>query len=322
MKTQAVGLNNQIVKNHNPVLKELKKNWDMYLLLVPAIAYFLVFAYAPMVGLAIGFIDYKTFAPGGFFEKIFSSEWVGLEYVKEMFGIPVFWQIVRNTMVLNILGLVIGFPAPIILALMLNEIGRKYVKRVMQSLLYLPHFMSWIVLGGIVYAVLSPKYGVVNQLIRAVGLNEVYFMSHESWWIVVYTLTAVWQGAGWGTIIYLAAITNIDPSLYEAAQIDGAGRLKQMWYVTLPGIMPTVVILLILDVGKMVSIGIEQPLALGNPVVGDVSNVISTYIYDLGVKQGNYSLTTAVGMVQSVINLILIVFANKMAKRAGGEGIW
>ena len=299
-----------------PVIKELKKNYDLYLLLLPAVVFFILFAYVPMFGLVIAFKDYNIF------QGVFGSEWSGLANFKEMFSIPEFWQITRNTLLLNFLGLVVGFPAPILIALMLNEIRSKLFKRVSQSLLYLPHFMSWIVLGGIIYAVLSPKYGIVNEIIRWLGFGEIYFMADKFWWIIVYTLSAVWQSAGWGTIIYLAAMTAIDPSLYEAASIDGAGRLRKIWSVTIPSIMPTVIILFILAIGQMVTIGIEQPLALANPVVTEVSEVISTYIYAVGIKQGEFGLTTAVGLVQSVMNLVLILTANHWAKRAGGEGLW
>jgi putative aldouronate transport system permease protein len=307
-------------KNHaittNPALKEWKKNYDLYLLLIPAVVFFILFAYVPMGGLIIAFKDYNIF------KGIWASDWSGLMNFREMFSIPEFWRMTRNTLVLNLLGLLVCFPAPIILALMLNEVRSKWLKKISQSLLYLPHFMSWIVLGGIVYALMSPKYGIINEMMRWVGLDEIYFMADTTWWITTYTLTAVWQSAGWGTIIYLAAITSIDPSLYEAASIDGAGRLRKIVSVTIPSILPTIIILFILAVGNMVSIGIEQPLALANPAVGDVSEVISTYVYRVGIKQGDFGLTTAVGMVQSIINLVLIVLANRFARKAGGEGLW
>lgn len=315
-------MKDQAVKRFNTsgatqtALKEWKKNYALYLLLLPAAAFFIIFAYIPMGGLIIAFKDYNIFT------GIWESDWAGLANFKEMFSIPEFFRITRNTLLLNLLGLLICFPAPIVLALLLNEVRSKYFKKISQSLLYLPHFMSWIVLGGIVYAVLSPKYGIVNEIMRWVGMNEFYFMADKTSWIIIYTLSAVWQSAGWGTIIYLAAITAIDPSLYEAASIDGAGRLRKIISITIPSIMPTIIILFILAVGNMVSIGIEQPLALANAVVGDVSEVISTYVYRVGIKQGDFALTTAVGMVQSVINLILIVTANHFAKKAGGESLW
>jgi len=293
-----------------------KRNADLYLYIAPAALYFGVFAYVPMFGLVIAFQDYNIF------RGVFGSEWVGLENFRSMFAIPDFWRIVRNTLMLNALCLAAGFPAPILLALMLGEIASSFVRRFCQSLLYLPHFMSWIVLGGMVYAVLSPTHGVVNAVLRSFGMNEIYFMASEFWWVIVYALADVWQSAGWVTIIYLAAMSAIDPALYEAAAVDGAGRLRRVLHVTLPGIAPTAALLFILTVGRLVSIGIEQPLALQNPAVMDVAQVISTYIYHAGVRQGEFGLTTAVGLAQSVINLVLVLGANRIARARLGEGLW
>ncbi|RAV11140.1 ABC transporter permease [Paenibacillus contaminans] len=304
------------IKRKSAFTKELFKNYDLYLLLIPGAIFFFVFCYIPMFGLVVAFKDYNIF------KGVFESDWVGLQHFKEMLQIPDFYRIIRNTLLLNVLGLIVGFPAPIILALMLNEIRAKYFKRVTQSLLYLPHFMSWVIMGGIIYNLLSPKYGIVNELMRTMGMEEIYFMIEEVWWVITYTLSSVWAGAGWGTIIYLAAMTTIDPSLYEAAVMDGAGRWKKMIHITIPGIMPTVVILLILNIGHMVSIGVEHPFALQNPVVMNISEVISTYVYSAGIKQGLFGITTAIGMSQSVINLILVLGANYFAKRLGNEGLW
>jgi putative aldouronate transport system permease protein len=303
-------------KTRSAFSKELFKNYDLYLLLVPGVIFFFVFCYIPMFGLVVAFKDYNIF------KGVFASDWVGLEHFRTMLEIPDFYRIVRNTLLLNVLGLIVGFPAPIILALLLNEVRAKYFKRISQSLLYLPHFMSWVIMGGIILNLLSPKYGIVNATLRFMGMEEIYFMIEEVWWVITYTLSSVWAGAGWGTIIYLAAMTTIDPSLYEAANIDGAGRWKRMVHITLPGIMPTVVVLLILNVGHMVSIGVEHPFALQNPVVMNIADVISTYVYSAGIKQGMFGLTTAIGMSQAVINLILVLGANYFAKRLGNEGLW
>lgn len=296
--------------------KEWKRNYDLYLYLMPGFFYFLLFAYVPMLGLVVAFKDYNMF------KGFWASDWVGLDNFREMLELPSFYSAIRNTLVLNLLGLAIGFPAPIVLALMLNEVRSKYFKRINQSLMYLPHFMSWIVLGGILYNVLSPRYGIVNELLRKLGLPEIYFMIDSGWWIAVFTLSGIWAGAGWGTILYLATMTTIDPSLYEAAVMDGAGRWRKIWHITMPGIMPTVVILLIFGFGRMVSIGFEHPFALANPVVTDVSEVLSTYIYSLGIRQGAFSVTTAIGLVQAVVNLALVYGANRAAKRLGHEGLW
>ncbi|MDF2651923.1 MAG: sugar transporter ATPase [Paenibacillus sp.] len=303
-------------KPRNAFTKEIVKNYDLYLLLVPGVIFFFVFCYIPMFGLIVAFKDYNIF------KGVFASDWVGLAHFRDMLTIPDFYRIVRNTLLLNVLGLIVGFPAPIILALLLNEVRSKYFKKISQSLLYLPHFMSWIIMGGIIYNILSPKYGIANDILRFFGMEEIYFMIDKVWWVITYTLSSVWAGAGWGTIIYLAAMTTIDPSLYEAANIDGAGRWKKIIHITIPGIMPTVIILLILNVGHMVSIGFEHPFALQNPVVMDISEVISTYIYSAGIKQGLFGLTTAIGMSQAVINLFLVLGANYLAKRFGNEGLW
>ncbi|UVI32807.1 ABC transporter permease [Paenibacillus spongiae] len=296
--------------------KRIRKNWDLYACLSPGLIYFFIFSYIPMFGLLIAFKDYNIF------RGVFDSPWNNFAYFKEMVQLPDFYKIVRNTLMLNVLGLVIGFPAPIILAIMLNEVGSKYFKRISQSLLYLPHFMSWVLMGGMIYALLSPKFGIVNLVLQWIGLEPIYFMASNSWWVSVFIGSGIWAGVGWGTIIYLAAMTTLDPHLYEAASIDGAGRWKKIVNITIPGIMPTIVILLILNIGHMVSIGFEQPYALMNPLVMDVADVLSTYIYELGIRQGGFGLTTAIGMVQSIVNLMLIIGANYAANKMGREGIW
>nr|WP_240546339.1 ABC transporter permease subunit [Paenibacillus artemisiicola] len=284
--------------------------------MTPGLVYFFIFCYIPMFGLLIAFKDYNMF------QGVFKSPWNDFAYFKEMIHLPDLYKITRNTLMLNVLGLVFGFPAPIILAILLNEVRSNYFKRVTQSLLYLPHFMSWVLMGGMIYALLSPKYGIVNQVLQWIGLQPVYFMGENAWWVTVFIGSGIWAGVGWGTIIYLAAMTTLDPHLYEAAAIDGAGRWKKIVHVTLPGIMPTIVILLILNLGHMVSIGFEQPYAMMNPLVMDVADVLSTYIYDLGIRQGGFGLTTAIGMIQSLVNLALIFGANFAANKMGREGIW
>ncbi|MBW7456861.1 ABC transporter permease [Paenibacillus sepulcri] len=296
--------------------KRIRKNLDLYICLSPGLIFFFIFAYIPMFGLLIAFKDYNMF------KGVLESPWNHFQSFRDMVNLPDFYKIVRNTLMLNVLGLVFGFPAPIILAIMLNEVRNKYFKRISQSLLYLPHFMSWVLMGGMIYALLSPKYGIVNQVLQWMGMEPIYFMASNNWWVSVFVGSGIWSGVGWGTIIYLAAMTTLDPHLYEAASIDGAGRWKKMINITIPGIMPTVIILLILNVGHMVSIGFEQPYALMNPLVMDVADVLSTYIYDLGIRQGGFGLTTAIGMVQSVVNLMLIIAANYAANKMGREGIW
>lgn len=296
--------------------KQLRKNLDLYACLTPGLIYFFIFAYIPMFGLLIAFKDYNIF------KGVFDSPWNNFANFKEMINLPDFYKVTRNTLLLNVLGIVFGFPAPIILAIMLNEMRSKYFKRISQSLLYIPHFMSWVLMGGMIYALLSPKYGFVNLALQWFGIDPIYFMADKYWWVAVFIGSGIWSGIGWGTIIYLASMTTIDPHLYEAAAIDGAGRWKKITNITIPGIMPTIVILLILTVGHMVSIGFEQPYALMNPRVMDVADVLSTFIYDLGIRQGGFALTTAIGMVQSVVNLVLILGANYAANKMGREGIF
>jgi len=304
------------VNKPSTLWKRIRKNLDLYICLSPGLIFFFIFAYIPMFGLLIAFKDYNIF------KGVMESPWNHFQSFRDMVNLPDFYKIVRNTLMLNVLGLVFGFPAPIILAILLNEVRNKYFKRVTQSLLYLPHFMSWVLMGGMIYALLSPKFGIINQMLQWIGLEPIYFMASNNWWISVFVGSGIWSGAGWGTIIYLAAMTTLDPHLYEAASIDGAGRWKKMINITIPGIMPTIIILLILNVGHMVSIGFEQPYALMNPRVMDVADVLSTFIYDLGIRQGGFGLTTAIGMVQSVVNLMLVIGANYAANKMGREGIW
>ncbi|MBO9609034.1 MAG: sugar ABC transporter permease [Paenibacillaceae bacterium] len=304
------------VKKQPRAVREIRRNFDLYLYLVPGFLFFIIFSYIPMFGVVIAFKDYNIF------KGILESNWVGFRFFKEMIELPNFFPMIRNTLLLNILGLICGFPAPIILAIMLNEMRAKVFKRVSQSLLYLPHFMSWIVLGGMIYQILSPKYGVLNEVMSWFGLPSIYFMADKGWWVAVYVLSSIWQGAGWGTILYLATMTTIDPSLYEAAVIDGAGRWKRIKHITIPGIVPTMAVLLIFNVGGLVSIGFEHPYALANPLVNGVSQVISIGIYEMGIQQAAFSITTAIGLTQSVVNLILIWTANYTVRRMGQEGLW
>lgn len=297
-------------------MRELLKNYDLYLLLVPGIIFFIIFKYIPMAGYVIAFKHYNMFS------GLWASEWAGFTYFRELVNVPNFWTIVKNTIMLNVYALIFGFPAPIILALMLNEVRAKVFKRVSQSLLYIPHFMSWIVLSGIIYNLLSPTYGSINEIIRTLGFEEIYFMIDGAWWVTTFIGSGIWQEAGWGTIIYLAAMSSIDPSLYEAAEIDGGGRFRKIWHITLPGIAPTITILLILSIGNMATIGFEKIFALQNAAVLDVAQVISTFIYSYGLQQGNYSIATAVDTADSLINLALVLGANYMARKMGREGLW
>ncbi len=293
-----------------------RANYALYLMLTPALVYYLVFHYIPMLGVVVAFQKYNVF------RGIFGSAFVGLDNFRFLVQFPTFSNVVRNTLLLNVLNLVVGFPAPILLALALHEIRRRGVKRLAQSVIYLPYFLSWVVLSGILYNMLSPQNGIVNHAIAAMGGQRIYFMANEGWWVTSYVFSSVWQSAGWGTIIYLAALTGVDPTLYEAAVIDGAGKCRQVWSITLPSILPTVVTMLILRVGSIVSIGFEQPMALYNHLVSNVAEVISTFVYRLGFEQLRYDISTAMGLIQSALNLVLIVTANYLSRRLTDSSIF
>ncbi|MEK8130487.1 ABC transporter permease subunit [Paenibacillus filicis] len=295
----------------------LRRDLYLYLFLLPALGFYLIFKYSPLYGEIIAFKDFQIM------KGIWGSPWVGLKHFRALFSNPDFWQVFRNTMLLNLYKLLFVFPAPIVLALMLNEIRSHWFKRIIQNLLYLPHFISWVVLGGVVVAILSPSTGVINTILEQVfGIEPIYFMTHTGWWPVIFTLSSNWQGAGWGTILYLAAMANIDPQQYEAAKIDGASKLRQIWHVTLPGIRPTIAILLILQMGQITDIGFEQVYNLQNEAVFSVSDVISTYVYRMGLQAAQYSYSTAVGLFQGVIALILMLTVNKITKAMGEGGLW
>ncbi|CAG7656925.1 ABC transporter permease [Paenibacillus allorhizosphaerae] len=296
--------------------KYIKRDKYLYLLLLPILAYYLIFKYAPMFGEIIAFKNYR-FADG-----IWGSKWVGLRHFERLFTSPDFFTVLKNTLLLNVYSIVFAFPVPIVLAILLNEVRIEWYKRTIQNLLYIPHFISWVVLGGIVVALLSPSTGIVNTAIKLLGPEPIYFMASNFWWPIVFILSGIWQSAGWGTILYLAAMAGIDPQLYEAAKIDGAGKLRRIWHVTLPGIRSTIAILLILRVGQMMDVGFEHVFILQNKAVHEVSNVISTYVYNVGLVGTQYSYTTALGLFQSVIGLILVVAVNKIVKALGENGLW
>ncbi|MEK8126869.1 ABC transporter permease subunit [Paenibacillus filicis] len=297
--------------------KRMKQDKSLYAMLIPVVAFYLIFKYAPMAGEIIAFKNYR------FIDGILGSPWVGFKHFRLLFESSDFWRVLRNTLLLNVYSLVFGFPVPILLALLLNEVRREAYKRLVQNLLYIPHFISWVVLGGILIALLSPSTGVVNLLlVNLFGLEPIYFMASSGWWPVAYTLSSIWREAGWGTILYLAAMASIDSQLYEAAKIDGANKLRQIWHVTIPGIRSTIAILLILRMGSMMDVGLEQTLALQNDSVLDVADVISTYVYRIGLQNMNYSYTTALGLFQSLIGLILVVGVNRLIRSFGERGLW
>lgn len=294
----------------------LRDKW-LYAFLLPVVVYFLIFKYVPIfLGVNMAFRDFNLSA------GIFGSKWVGIEHFKSLFQSKDFYNVLKNTIFLNVYLLIFSFPFPIILSILLNEIKCKAYKRVAQSVLYVPHFISWVVLGGIVITLLSPSTGVINGALKMLGFEPIYFLASEGWWPVVFVVSEMWQSVGWGTIIYMAAITGISPDLYEAAIIDGASKWKQMLHITLPGISTTVVIMLIMRMGKMLEMNFEQIYALQNDAVRNVSEVISTYEYRIGLQGARYSYTTALGLFKGVVGIIFITLTNKLANHIGDVGLW
>ena len=294
--------------------KDVVRDRWLYFMFLPILCYFLLFKYGAMYGIVIAFKDFRM-ADG-----IFGSPWVGMKYFTRLFQSGDFYGILGNTLRLSFYSIIFGFPVPIILALLLNEVRNARFKKTVQSIIYVPFFISWIVLGGIITSLLSPSTGLVNNLIKGFGGTPIYFMANNGWWQFVYILSGIWQGAGWGTVIYLAAIAGIDTEIYEAAVIDGANRFRQMINITLPSIKITIAILFILRMGSVLEVGFDQIFALQNEMVTDVSEVISTYEFRAGVQGMQYSQTTALGLFKGIVNLIMIGSANfAVSKMTDGE---
>ncbi|MED4955434.1 ABC transporter permease subunit [Paenibacillus macerans] len=293
----------------------LRRDSQLYLLLLIPMAFVLVFKYAPMSGLVLAFKDYKI--ARGFW----GSEWVGFEVFAEIFAKHDFGRAVRNTLLLNTLDLLFSFTMPIVLALLLNEIKSVKFKRINQTLLYLPHFLSWIIIGAIAYQLLSESNGVVNNVIEMMGGTRIPFLQEDTNWLISYLAIGVWQSMGWGTIIYLAAMSGINPELYEAATVDGAGRWRKVWNVTLPSIRATIVTLLIMNLGRVMEGSFERIFALQNKATTEFTTTIPVLVYRWGIESGNFSRATALGLFQSVIGLALVLLADRIAKKLGEDGL-
>jgi putative aldouronate transport system permease protein len=297
------------------VVADLRRNRYIYLMLAPVIAYYVIFHYGPMYGAIIAFKDYSP-AQG-----ILGSPWIGLQNFQDFFGSVYIVRLIRNTLAINVLDILFGFPAPIILALLLNELTTPHFKRWVQTITYLPHFMSLVVVVGIMIDFLA-RDGLINNLLRTAGIQSTAFMQNANWYWILYVGSNIWQSVGWGSIIYLAAIANVDPSLYEAAVVDGANRWRQMWHITLPGIMPMIITLLILRIGMMMSVGYEKTILMYNPSTYDTADVISSYVYRKGVLGMDYGFSAAVGLFNSVINFAFLFAANRLSRRANQMSLW
>ena len=298
------------------VRKSLNKYWDLYLLLIPVLAYFFIFKYLPMYGIQIAFRDYVP-------RKGFTgSNFVGLKHFTRFFSSYNCWTIILNTIYLSFLNLLFNFPLPILLALLLNEMRVKWAAKTLQMVTYAPHSLSTVVVCGMVVSFTSPSTGIVNAIIKALGGQSIYFMAKNEWFRPLYIISDVWKNMGWNSIIFLSALAAIDPALYEAASIDGASRFKQMLYVTLPSIVPTISIMLILNAGKVMNVGFEKVFLLQTDLNLDVSEVISTMVYRQGILNSKFSYASAIDLFNSVVNLILLVSVNSISKRVSEVGLW
>ncbi|WP_223589380.1 ABC transporter permease [Neobacillus bataviensis] len=298
-----------------PRLKKILSNYQLYLFLLPALIYFIVFHYVPMYGVLIAFKDFVAT------KGIMGSPWVGFKHFERFFESYQFWTLIKNTLGLSVIQLIVGFPLPIFLALMLNQIRSEKYKRFVQTVVYAPHFISVVVLAGMIYVFFSNN-GLINNLILLFGGDPISFMAKPDWFKPLYIASSVWQETGWAAIIYLAALAGVSPELHEAAVMDGANKWQRILHVDIPAIMPTAVILLILSVGNIMNIGFEKAYLLQTPMNQPAAEIIPTYVYKLGLQQAQYSFAAAVGLFNSVINLILLVAVNKFAKKLSGTGLW
>ena len=295
------------------IARDLRRNKHVYLMLLPVLLYYLIFHYAPMYGAVIAFEDFNPV------KGVFGSKWVGLQNFQDFFASVYFGRLIFNTVAISALDLIFGFPAPIILALLINELRWNPFKRLVQSVTYLPHFISLIVVVGMLFDFFA-RDGIANQLL---ALNDpIAFMQDPDWFRQLFVGSGIWQQVGWGSIVYLAAIASIDPTLYEAAKVDGANRFRQMWHITLPGILATIVILLVLRIGTVMSVGYEKIILMYNPLTYETADVISTYVFRRGVLQADFSFSAAVGLFNSVINLALLYTANRVSRRLTQSSLW
>ncbi len=297
----------------------MKRYWQLYLLLLLPVAYLIIFKYIPMLYVQIAFKKYSLV------QSLWEMPWAkngGFEYFIKAFSNANFINSLKNTIVLNLLDLVVGFPMPIIFALIVNELAFKKYKRVIQTIAYMPHFLSWVIIASLATQLFAPSTGLVNMFIESMGGTPINFLGKPGNWVTTYILLGVWQNFGWGSIVYLASIAGINPELYEAASVDGAGRFKKMWHITLPGIKPTIVILLIINLGNILGSSFDRPWAMRNNAVTKVCEVISTFVYRNGILSSQFSLTTAVGLFQSVICLIFLFSSNAISRKLGERGIW
>ena len=298
------------------VQKVLKRDWQLLVLCALPVLYFIVFHYIPMYGVQIAFKDFKAT------DGIWGSAWVGFKHFKRFFASSQFVSLIKNTLGLSLLQILLGFPVPIILAIMLNQVKNQRFRKFAQSILYCPHFISIVVLAGMLYIFLSPRNGIVNTIIKMLGGEAIFFLGEAKYFKLTFVISGIWQNAGWSAIIYIAALAGISPDLYEAAQVDGANKWQRIRHIDIPGIMPTIIMMLIMEIGKVMSLGFQKAYLLQNAQNLSASEIISTYIYKVGMLDAQYSYSAAVNLFNNVINIILLVTFNKLAKNLTDNSLW
>lgn len=292
------------------------KHWPLYTMILPGLLFFVIFKYIPLSGSVIAFQDYNVF------DGVWGSKFVGLNHFINLFTYPEFYNVLSNTILISLYKLLFGFPAPIILALLLNEVRKAMFKRTIQTVLYLPHFLSWVIAGGLIINFLSPSTGIVNEIIKSFGGEPIFFLQESEYFRSIIVGTGIWKEVGWNTIIYLAALAGIHPELYEAADVDGAGKFRQAFSITLPSLLPTIIVLLLLNIGNILDLGFEQIYMFLNPMVYDTGEVFDTYIYRIGLLGAQFSYTTAIGIFKSIVGFLLLFGANYISKRTTDNSIF
>ncbi|MBQ8232376.1 MAG: sugar ABC transporter permease [Lachnospiraceae bacterium] len=298
-----------------------KRNYDLYLMLLPTLIFITIFSLVPMYGITLAFKDYNMFAAETPFKSIIASEWVGLKHFTKLFSRPEFLQALRNTLIISVLKIVFVFPFPIAFAILLSEVRSIRYQKTLQTIVYLPHFLSWAVVAGIFVSLLSST-GLVNSLLVSLGFEKINFLMSNKLFRPVLIISNIWKEFGWSSIIYFSAIAGLDQECYEAARVDGANRLQQIWYVTIPGLIPTIVLMLITRVGNILEAGFGQIFAMYNPTVYETADIIETYVYRIGLGKMDFSIGTAVGLFNSIIGMILVLSSNAAAKKLTGKSIW
>ncbi|GLX66327.1 ABC transporter permease [Paenibacillus glycanilyticus] len=296
-------------------LQRMKVYWPLYAMAIPGILFLIIFKYIPLAGSVIAFKDYSVFK--GFID----SPWVGFKYFHKLFDYPDFVRVFGNTLLLGLLRIVLVFPIPVLLALMINEIRKSALKKGVQTALYIPHFLSWVIVSGIVFDIFSLS-GLFNIVLGWFGHEPILAMQDSAYFRPVYVLTSIWRDAGWGTVVYMAAISAIDPQLYESAMMDGASRFKQIRHITFPLLLPTVLVLFLLEIGNFLDLGFDQVFNLLTPMTYSVGDILDTYVYRTGIEQAQYSFATAVGLFQSIIGFILVYIFNRLSKKVSDGGVW